>query len=197
MTCTPTRRRPAFLPSVEGIEPRRLPSVAPAAALVAASGSYNTTRYPAERRDLSPDEFPNLGRRFEVLAPFSDRYNCIAWSVGVRTRWISPATGPAKVTLAWADRLYGRAGYARSDDLDATLEPGVAKVVVYGIVDRRGQIKAIKHAAVQGSDGTWTSKMGYGGLIRHPTPQAVSGPLYGRPILVYTRAVQPANMLQA
>lgn len=179
-------RRPSFRPAVGEVEARWLPSVAPVAAVVV-PGGFNTARFLAERKDLHPRDFPNLGRRFEVIAPFSDRYNCIAWTVGDKTRWIAPTNGSARVALAWADRLYGRAGFTRSSSLDTTLEPGVTKVVVYGFTNRQGTIRAIKHAAIQQPDGTWTSKMGHGGLIRHATPQAVSGPLYGRPILVYTR----------
>ena len=135
----------------------------------------------------SPGEFPNLGRNYEVIAPFSDRYNCIAHSLGEHGRWISPRTGPASNRLAWVDKVYGEKGYARLATMDTSPEPGVRKVVVYGSVNRDGSVRKVLHAALQRPDGTWTSKMGHGGLIRHPTPGSVAGGIYGRPIAVYAR----------
>ncbi|HEX8203560.1 MAG TPA: hypothetical protein VF590_24000 [Isosphaeraceae bacterium] len=193
--------RTRFRPAVERIESRELlsavsPLVLPTRAVEVASirelgRGFDRTRFVSERRKLTARDYPNLGGEFEVLAPSSDRYNCIAHSLGLHDRWLAPrtGTGTARNPLAWADRLYAKGGYARLPTPDTSLQPGQQKVVVYGYVNRNGTIREVRHAAIQDADGTWTSKLGHFALIRHPTPALVSGPLYGRPIAVYARAV--------
>lgn len=148
-------------------------------------------RFPAERQRLQDPvhrrDFPRLGSRFEVLAPSTKRYNCIAHSLGIHDRWINPRTGPADAPLAGMDRLYRSAGYRRLRALNFRRQSGNQKVVVYALRDDAGTITRVTHAAIQMADGTWQSKLGASALIRHPTPWAVAGPQYGVPVAVYIR----------
>jgi hypothetical protein len=151
----------------------------------------NKRRYPSQRRILySPGErrsFPYLGTKFEVLAPRTKVYNCIAWSVGIRNRWVWPG-----VTISAFDQLYGSHGFrrvrtGRLSKSDYRPVPGIQKIVLYAIVYKNGKVKCT-HGARQLPDGTWTSKLGKLPLIRHLTPQALNGPSYGRPIAVYVKS---------
>jgi hypothetical protein len=160
----------------------------------AALGSFlNTRNFPQERQVLqgaaNRQAFPNLGNNFEVLQPSSSRYNCIAHSLGIHTRWIDPQTGPANSVLGPMDRMYAAQGYARSGRLDFRLESGKQKVVLYARISG-GQVREVTHAALQSRDGTWTSKLGKLALIRHPSPTVLNGPEYGAPVAVYVRSVR-------
>jgi hypothetical protein len=129
--------------------------------------------------------FPGLGR-FEVLAPptAADKktgYNCIAHTIRVYNKWVWPGT-----KVADFDRLYGSHGYKRMRKLDYRFNAELDKIVLYAKVHKNGVIECT-HGARQLADGTWTSKLGSGPLIRHATPSAVGGPSYGRPIAVYVK----------
>lgn len=121
---------------------------------------------------VSP-QFPKLGDSFEVIAPASENYNCISWSLGVTDRWLWPGNG----TLEAADRLNGSYGYRRLATLDYS--PG-DKIVVYGV-------NGIVRHQCRMMDGKWTSKMGQDVLIRFDDPEALTGRNFGRPIAVYVR----------
>ncbi len=174
-------------------------------------------RYLPERRRLeSPAEkkhFPHLGTNYEVLAPSTPYqgtlkvvrrengiavrgpaapparrvYNCIAHSLGIHNGWVNPETATNGFPLARMDAMYRTLGYVRLRDLDFRRVPGKQKVVVYATRTSSGSIKKVTHAAVQDRNGTWTSKLGKLALIRHLTPQALSGPSYGEPVAVYAR----------
>jgi hypothetical protein len=150
----------------------------------------NKRRYRGQRRILlTPVErrsFPYLGTSFEVMAPRTKVYNCIAWSVGVTNRWVWPGT-----TISAFDQLYGNYGFrrvrtGRLGKGDFQMVPGVQKIVLYAVV-KKGKLKCT-HGARQLPDGSWTSKLGKLPRIRHLTPQALNGPSYGRPIAVYVKS---------
>jgi type VI secretion system secreted protein VgrG len=129
--------------------------------------------------------FPNLGPSFEVLdGTTGKRYNCIAHSLGIHTRWVNPKTGPAGNPLLYMDQMYRARGYTRVRGLDFRQVAGVRKVVVYATLSD-GRIREVTHAAIQEADGTWTSKLGQLPLIRHLSPLAVAGGTYGQPVAVY------------
>ena len=68
--------------------------------------------------------------------------------------------------------LFEMLGYAVCDS-DAR-EPGYDKVALYAL---EGQWQ---HAARQLEDGQWTSKLGPFEDITHPSPQDLTGEVYGR-----------------
>ena len=85
--------------------------------------------------------------------------------------------------------MYRAKGYGRVKGLDLSVTTGVQKVVVYATMTN-GRIASVTHAAVQERTGTWTSKLGKLALIRHRTPEALNGPVYGQPVAVYIRAAR-------
>jgi type VI secretion system secreted protein VgrG len=163
--------------AARGESPSR--SLRPAAALA----------FPGERQALESPElrasFPRLGNNFQVLAPSTRQYNCIAWSLGDTHNWVWPGQ-----RLADFDALYGKHGYTREPGLNLAVEPGKRKLVLYATLNPDATIKAATHAAVQEPDGSWTSKLGAMALIHHATLGALRGPVYGTPVAVYVR---PAN----
>jgi hypothetical protein len=151
------------------------------------------SRYAAEYREMMKPywrtSFPHLGTHFEVLAPSTGNkgkgvYNCIAHTLRIYHVWVWPGT-----RVADFDRIYGKAGYRRVRGLDFSYKPTVDKVVLYAKFEK-GRILCT-HGSRQLADGTWTSKLGGGPLIRHATPNSVAGPSYGRPIAVYVKARRP------
>jgi len=158
---------------------------------VLAKTSFRET--PNGERSAITGSFPNLGA-FAILEPgISTRYNCIAHSLGIHSRWVNPRTGPASNPFSYMDRLYAVRGYRRLPRVDFRLQAGVQKLALYATVDN-GRIREITHAAVQERDGTWTSKLGKLPLIRHRIPQDLNGSSYGRPVATYTRIQQMAKM---
>jgi hypothetical protein len=141
---------------------------------------YRTMESPSWKRD-----FPNLGR-YEVLAAATPKtkkspYNCIAHTLRIYNEWVWP--GPK---VSDFDRLYSSHGYRRVRGLDYHFDSKLDKIVLYAKKGKNGGTECT-HGCRQLADGTWTSKLGQGPLIRHSTPGAVSGPSYGRPIAVYVR----------
>ena len=149
---------------------------------------FDVHRFPYSRRVVqSLTGFPNL-HEFEVMDPYQGkRYNCIAHSLGIHSRWVNPATGPTNRPLSLMDRLYKIKGYTRASRLDFSRSQRFQKVAVYAHV-ANGQIRQVTHAAIQELDGTWSSKLGQLPLIRHREPNSVSGNSYGQPVAVYFRA---------
>lgn len=151
----------------------------------APAGSKYAREYDLLRSSSWASGFPNLGR-FEVLAPSTGKagekgaYNCIAHSIKVYSRWVWPGT-----TVADFDKLYGSYGYRRVKGLDYRFDKRYEKIVLYAKVNK-GKWECT-HGARQLADGTWTSKLGAGPLIRHERPESVAGPSYGKPIAVYVK----------
>ena len=149
----------------------------------AAGGSFDTSRYPAQRHEvdaLRTKGLPHLSRNYEVLRPGTSTFNCIAWSLGVTRKWLWPGN-----SIRAFDQLNAQFGYHKLSQMDFRLQPGVAKVVLYAKTVNGHLVPT--HQARQGADGTWTSKLGKLAVIRHATPNALDGPDYGRPVAVYAR----------
>jgi hypothetical protein len=142
---------------------------------------YTELAKPAWKKD-----FPNLGR-YEVLAPSTGRdntksaYNCIAHTLRIYNRWVWPGE-----RVADFDKLYGEQGYKRIRKLDYRFNARLDKIVLYAKTGKNGQL-VCTHGSRQLTDGTWTSKLGAGPLVRHSNPEAVGGPSYGQPIAVYVK----------
>jgi hypothetical protein len=178
---------------------RTLNAALVALALLAGGGVANAQMKPApkpgtfaaeERALASPGwmrDFPRL-HRWEVLAPSTGdskvkgSYNCIAHSMRIYHKWV----WPQGASVQEFDQLYGSLGYRRTRTLDYRFDPKVEKVVLYATRRSDGSFNCT-HGSRQLADGTWTSKLGGGPLIRHPTPDCVGGGLYGEPIYVYVR----------
>jgi hypothetical protein len=143
---------------------------------------------------LKSPSFPNLTEdNFVGIGPSTQRYNCIAWTLGIRDEWVWPGT-----RMEDFDRLYGEHGYTPLDTLDFAPREGFEKVVIYGLPPKgtRREIE-VTHGARIHADGQLTSKLGTNPLIRHQTADGVSGPSYGEPVRVYERPIATAQELAA
>jgi hypothetical protein len=78
-------------------------------------------------------------------------------------------------------------GYIECEN--GSLEPGFEKVVIYA----RGPMQAVKHAAWQLDDGTWSSKLGPLEDINHKTPENLTSRLYGEPVKFLKRERKSAT----
>jgi type VI secretion system secreted protein VgrG len=148
------------------------------------------SKYPAQRKKHDSGlkkAFPNLGNEYEVLAPETMDYNCIAHTLGKDKKWVAPETVPAKNPLTEMDKKYATQSYKRSSSMDFSYTSSKKKVVVYAIKNPDGSIKKVTHGAIQDKHGTWESKLGGGPLIRHKTPDALNGTVYGEPVAVYEK----------
>ena len=133
------------------------------------------------------DAFPNLAEEYEVIQPSTGRYNCIAHTLRKNDQWVNPQTGPAFSPLEVMDAVFAAHSYKRASMMDFSFEPATQKIVVYAILAVDGTIANVTHAAIQDLFGTWESKVGQGPLVRHETPNALSGPAYGQPVALYVR----------
>ncbi len=146
--------------------------------------------FPQERAALASAAmrtgFPRLGADYVVLAPSAKGYNCIAWTVEITDRWVWPGE-----KVSSFDRLYAQVGYKRLKTADYRLTRGYDKIALYGkVADRQ---VSCTHGAWQTADGKWTSKLGQMALIAHETPEALTGPGYGKPLFVYIRKKPSAS----
>jgi hypothetical protein len=141
-----------------------------------------------------------VNSEWEAVAPPTDRYNCIANSLGVKDEWIFPSFEKEPYL-----KKYQEQGYLPLGEMDYSHQPGLEKVVLFGVgpSDRgyngaiRGAISLgmgstdksllITHAARQEDGGVYTSKMGAFELIATASPDDVAGEAYGRPLVVMAR----------
>jgi hypothetical protein len=140
---------------------------------------------------LRSKSFPNLQEGdFVGIGPSSQRYNCIAWTLGIRDEWVWPGT-----RVEDFDKLYGKEGYKPLNSLDLSHDPNVEKIVVYGLKPRNGTgPMEVTHGARMDEQGRFTSKIGTQPLIRHNSADDLTGPSYGEPVRVYVRPRQvPVN----
>src|SRR5262249_49173659 len=78
-------------------------------------------RFPWEKLELervANAECPYLGQNFQVLAPATPVYNCVAHSLGIHSMWITPLTGPPANPFVYMDQLYAAEGYTRQPGLN-------------------------------------------------------------------------------
>lgn len=129
--------------------------------------------------------FPNS---FVAVGPATERYNCIACSLGIRNEVVWPGAA-----LESFDRLYQDHGFRPLTTLDTTLDPALEKVVLFGKTLSGGALTAT-HAAKQLADGDWLSKLGDTPLIRHRALESLSSDVYGQPVRVYARPRPAAGL---
>ena len=123
------------------------------------------------------DIFPNLfGSGYQITSPVSLQYNCVAWALGITTQWWSHdrewLDSVPRSPEAWAlTQLFEAFGYTVCDSHER--ETGYDKVALYE------QYGEWTHAARQLEDDRWTSKLGPFKDISHPTPEDITGELFG------------------
>jgi hypothetical protein len=119
----------------------------------------------------------------EIKSKATNRYNCIAWAAGedFRNWWPDPngvgywpSNVPREVTIQAFILAYGTLGFQEGGD--GRLETGIQKLALYV----KGQPEIPTHAALQLESGQWTSKLGPFEDVNHTTPEAATGPVYGR-----------------
>lgn len=132
---------------------------------------------------------------YVVTSPKDASYNCVAFAAGDTKRKWDPGKLPEPgyywpVTALHEDnddiaalkRAFAALGF--EDCADGELEVGFQKVALYAIHEDDWL-----HAAIQESNGEWSSKLGAGYDIRHKSPQCVEGPAYGRVVAYMKRQV--------
>ena len=132
--------------------------------------------------------FPNLsGEDFEIVDEPSDSYNCIAYAADdTSQRWDPntddywPPWAPEDNTIGSLKQVFAGLGYEECGE--SSLEDGYQKVALY---EEQGEAK---HAAIQVPSGRWRSKLGYGPVIEHRSPESLSGGMYGSPTVFMQRA---------
>ena len=115
---------------------------------------------------------------YEIVSDASSIYNCIAWAAGDNTDWWDwhpraywPASIPRSPEVDALVQVFAGLGYSICDN--AERETGYEKVAIY---TKNGRWE---HASRQLEDGQWTSKIGEYEDISHPSPEDLTGELYG------------------
>jgi len=141
---------------------------------------------------LNPVNFPRAETEgyFET-SPQSRFYNCIAWAAGDNTRpwWPNsqmahwPKDVPSKVTVYAFLCLFRSLDYENCQN--GSLEKGFEKVAIYALNN------VVKHAAIQLSNGHWSSKIGIDNIdVEHVTLEALEGPQYGKVVRFLRRPIK-------
>jgi hypothetical protein len=119
-----------------------------------------------------------------VLAPRTDKYNCIAWSLGITNAWLWPTDPDLPVPLDEFDQYYAKRGYIVTVIVGPT---SIMKnmVALLGYVWNGGSKSEMRHAqrfylGELAAGATWTSKWGKEELISHRGSDLTSADsLYG------------------
>jgi hypothetical protein len=138
-------------------------------------------------------DFPGLAQAgYTKTSDRDPNYNCVAWAVGNTKRyWYDakikgyywPPLMPSADTLEGWLEVFKLHGYRETDEAD--LERGYEKVAIY--VTSEG---FPEHVARQKSSGAWSSKMGKGIDIEHPTLAGLEGDLIGRVTVIMKRRIK-------
>lgn len=137
---------------------------------------------------ISHPDFPRLtATNHRAKSPATIDYNCIAWAAEDTQNWWQPGVfwlppdWPANdCGLGALENVFRSLG-CEDCGLDATTEPGVRKIALYG----SGFVYT--HAARQLPSGAWTSKLGKDRDIEHDTPDDVAGGVYGEVMQIMRR----------
>lgn len=124
--------------------------------------------------------FPNLRNgQYKITSQDTRDYNCLAWAAGKTDRKWNPCD-PDDYWPDGVDRAqkledfitaYAARGYEQCND--GQLEHGYEKIAIYA------NSSGCQHAARQLGNGAWTSKLGDGWDIEHPTLEGVECNSYG------------------
>jgi hypothetical protein len=136
-----------------------------------------------EERDAHlEDDFKGLKTSSYRITSIKDpTYNCVAYAVGdtanfwydaaVNGYYWPPGAPSADSIDGWV-KVFHDHGYRETDD--RTLELGIEKIAIYASVE------GPEHVARQKASGLWTSKLGKGYDIEHPTLESLEGAIMGR-----------------
>ena len=143
----------------------------------------------SERDVELEQDCPNLAQAgYKKTSDRNPNYNCVAWAVGDTTRyWYDvkikgyywPPGTPSADTLEGWIKLFEIHGYEQTDKAD--LEPEYERVAIYVTDD------GPEHVARQVASGAWSSKMGKGIDIEHPTLEAVESEIVGEVRVIMKR----------
>jgi hypothetical protein len=133
--------------------------------------------------NVRPDNFICSSDR--TPDPNCVHYNCIAWAAGKSDKWWWPSHEigdwwPIPVNdndpenIAEFFKAFATEGFTLKCN-DESYEDGFEKVAFFANSKNK-----ITHAARQLSNGSWTSKMGWGEDIEHLTLTVVECPIYGK-----------------
>ncbi|MDE0366713.1 MAG: hypothetical protein OXP09_14195 [Gammaproteobacteria bacterium] len=143
----------------------------------------------SEWRQSLEQVFPRLsGEPFEIVAPASIQYNCIAYAAGDASSWWDTVKEDsywpdyATRTRRMESLIEVFTGLEFQRCRNSSLESGFEKVALY---DEQG---LWTHAALQTPTGRWRSKMGKGPLIEHISPESLSDGIYGSPTVYMRRS---------
>ena len=126
------------------------------------------------------DSFPDL--TVEVVERFTNAFNCIAWTIGVRDRWV------------WNEVDMNQDGYASFSEfvtfyakhgLVPTPFEGEATVAIFGFEGTGGRLDVKHGARREAGTGFWLSKMGQGGMIRHADLEVFDTSPYGKLLMMF------------
>ena len=126
------------------------------------------------------NQFPGL--TVEVVERFDNSFNCIAWTIGVRDRWVwNEIDLNADGTSSFTEFV---AFYAKHGFVPTSVE-SEAEVAIFGFIDNG--IIDVKHGARREASGMWLSKMGQGGIIRHDNLHVFKDSPYGDLLMMFKR----------
>lgn len=143
--------------------------------------------------DILENAFPKMRREgYQITSEETPDYNCFAWGLGDKTKWISPirANGyhwpdgvPQDLELSSFVTLYQReGGFAVCETNE--FEAGFEKIAIYC-----NNKKEVTHVARQLQSGAWTSKLGDWEDISHKSLAAITGDWYGEVAQLMKRRV--------
>ena len=128
--------------------------------------------------------------QYEIRSPQDPQYNCIAFAVGdlahfwydanVKGYYWPPGTPGADTIEGWL-KVFSDLGYKETALNDDGLESDCEKVAIYASPE------GPEHVARQKASGVWTSKMGKGHDIDHPTLAALEGATMGMVVKIMKR----------
>ena len=134
---------------------------------------------------LYRQKFPSL--TVEVVERFTNAYNCIAWTIGVRDRWVWNEVDMNEDGEASYSEFI--AFYAKHGLVPTAFEDE-ATVAIFGFERLNGRIEVKHGARREERTGMWLSKMGQGALIRHPHLRVFQDSPYGKLLLMF-REIRP------
>lgn len=122
------------------------------------------------------DRFPKLvAEGYGLTSVPTDAYNCVAWVARDIAQWWGPGVDgyywpfPSQDdSLTSFITLFRSLGFEECPD--GTLEADIEKIAIYGNDDE------FEHVAFQRNDGSWSSKLGELGDIRHDRVDSIAGP---------------------